>query len=287
MTPDRSNRLLSQTGTRGFPSLMGVLNVTPDSFYDGGEYTRVEQAVKRVRRMVEAGADIIDVGGESTRPGAERVSVEEEIERVVPVIEAVREEGIDVPISVDTRKSGVAGKALDIGADWVNDVSGLRHDPDLAGLVADREVPIVLMHMQGTPETMQDDPQYDDVVEEVCEFFRQRIEYARSAGIRESQIILDPGIGFGKTNEHNRTLLTNIDRLKEQGRPVLIGHSRKSFLTSIIDGPPEERLVGTLSVSAHLGLNEVNFLRIHDVAEHQEMRATFEWLGEGHDEENE
>lgn len=262
------------------PFIMGIVNVTPDSFYDGGRYDRVEAALERVRSMVEAGVDVVDVGGESTRPGASRVPDQDELDRVVPVVEAIREEGIECPISVDTRKAVVAREALDAGADWINDVTALRHDPGMAELISDRGNPAILMHMQGTPETMQDDPTYDNVVEDVCDFFKERIEWATQQGIEEDQLIIDPGIGFGKTRTHNRRLLNHVDRLRELGRPVLVGHSRKSFLEPVASDP-EERLPGTLAVSVHLMKQSVEVLRVHDVAEHRDVRATIGWLEGG------
>jgi len=246
------------------PLVMGILNVTPDSFSDGGRYTRVSAALERAREMVEEGADIIDVGGESTRPGAQPVPLEEELRRVVPVVEAIRAE-LDVPISVDTYKSEVARAALDAGAVMVNDISGLRFSPDMADVVAEYQAHVVVMHMKGTPRDMQKNPYYDDVVEEVKGFFSERLEFLQSMGVDLERVLLDPGIGFGKRVEDNLALIRGIPRFLDLDRPVLIGPSRKSFIGDILGLPVEERLEGTLaavSVAVFLGATVV---RVHDV----------------------
>lgn len=256
--------------------IMGILNVTPDSFYDGGEYDSTRLATKRARVMFEEGADVIDVGGESTRPGADPVSVAEEKERVIPVVQSITEE-LPVPVSVDTSKAEVAREALNNGADMINDVTGLE-DPELLEVVAEYGCPVCVMHMQGTPETMQDNPRYDSVLEDVREYLSGRVEAAVQAGLDPETILVDPGIGFGKTLEHNRQLLANVRGLKQIGNPVMIGHSRKSFIGEVLGNSTNDRLTGTLSVSGHLLRQDVDVLRVHDVAEHVEAREIHQWL---------
>ena len=244
--------------------IMGILNVTPDSFSDGGRYAGKDAAVSRAFRMAGEGADIIDVGGESTRPGAETVSVEQEIARVVPVIAGIRSRS-DIPVSIDTRKAEVAAAAIAAGADMVNDVSALRHDDVMADVIADSGYPVVLMHMQGTPETMQDNPRYGNVVEEVLEFFAERIAFCTSRGI--TRIVLDPGIGFGKTLQHNLTLLRALPRISALGYPLLVGASRKGFIGTITGLPVERRLSGSLAAHLFACRNGAHLLRVHDVEE--------------------
>lgn len=246
------------------PRLMGILNVTPDSFSDGGTHDSVDSAVAHAVRLVEAGADLIDVGGESTRPGAEPVVTDEEQRRVVPVIAelAVR---IDVPISIDTRNATVAAAALAAGASIVNDVSGLTYDPDMAAVCAEHAAGVVCMHSQGTPQTMQLDPRYDDVVGEIEAWFRDRLDVLTAAGIPAERIVLDPGIGFGKTAGHNLDLLAATSRFRRLGRPLLVGHSRKRFLKSILGREVEERTAGTIGVSVALASLDTDYLRVHDV----------------------
>ena len=245
--------------------IMGILNVTPDSFSDGGLHATEDAAVEAALRMVEEGADVIDVGGESTRPAAEEVPEEEEIRRVAPVIERVRAR-TDVPISIDTRKAPVARAALDSGADIVNDVSALRDDPALAALCAERECPVVLMHMKGTPRTMQADPCYDDVVAEVRAFLEDALARAEAAGVARERTIVDPGIGFGKTVEHNLTLVNRLDEIAPAGRPVLLGASRKSFIGKTLSlDSPRERLEGTLAVTVLAVARGARIVRVHDV----------------------
>lgn len=236
---------------------MGILNVTPDSFSDGGRFTSVDAAADRARAMVDEGADAIDVGGESTRPGALDVSVEEEIDRTIPVIEAIASSG--VPISIDTRKATVAKAALDAGASIVNDVSAGGFDDAMLPLVADRGVPIVLMHMRGTPQTMDSLASYDDVVSSVVSELGARVEAARAAGV--SSVYVDPGLGFAKTASHSVALLRSIDSLRALGCPVVVGPSRKRF----IGGELEDRLEGTLAVVAWCAMHGVDAVRMHDV----------------------
>ena len=246
--------------------VMGVLNVTPDSFSDGGRWADPERAAARGREMRDRGADIIDVGGESTRPGAEPVPADEEARRVVPVVERLAGDP-DAIISVDTSKAEVARRALDAGAHMINDVTGLTGDPEMARLAAERGVPVVVMHMRGTPRDMQDDPYYEDVVGEVIASLERSLELARAAGVDEEQVLVDPGIGFGKRLQDNLDLLRHLEELKVLGRPILVGTSRKSFIGAILDLPVEERLEGTAATVA-LGIAAgARVVRVHDVPE--------------------
>ena len=246
--------------------VMGILNVTPDSFSDGGRFLDRATAVAHATRMVDDGADILDVGGESTRPGSTPVSADEELERVHPVIERLAELHPAVPISIDTRKTDVAAEALDAGATIVNDVSA-GADPAMFDLVRDREAAVVLMHMQGDPTTMQEAPHYDDVVGEVHEYLRQRIEAAELAGIDPERIAIDPGIGFGKDLDHNLELMHGVDALLDLGRPVLVGPSRKKFIGTILDLPEEERVEGTVGAVVWMLARGAHLVRVHDVKE--------------------
>jgi dihydropteroate synthase len=254
--------------------IMGVLNVTPDSFSDGGLFLDRGPAVARGRALAAAGADIVDVGGESTRPGAEAVSGEIERERTAPVVEALASEGIE--LSIDTSKVAVAEAALDAGAGMVNDITALRADPELASLCAERDCEVVLMHMQGTPRTMQENPTYDDVVDDVGAFLSERIEVAVGAGIAEERIWVDPGIGFGKTTEHNLELLRRLGELRELGQPIVIGTSRKSFLGRITGREVGDRLGGTIASNVLALAGGADMLRVHDVAEVAEATAVAE-----------
>ncbi len=246
--------------------IMGILNVTPDSFSDGGRFLSPDAAVKRALIMEKEGADIIDVGGESSRPGAEPVPVEEELRRVIPVLERLRGK-LRIPISIDTTKAEVAEAALRAGASIVNDISALRFDPAMASVVAEFGAGLVLMHMLGTPKTMQQAPHYEDVVREVREFLAERALYAQSQGIPREAIAVDPGIGFGKTVEHNLELLRRLPELVELGFPVLVGPSRKSFIGAILGLGVEERLEGTLAACAVAVVRGADILRVHDVRE--------------------
>jgi dihydropteroate synthase len=250
------------------PSVMGVVNVTPDSFSDGGVNFDPGDAAASARRLLAEGAAIVDVGGESTRPGADRVSTEEELRRVVPVLKALQ----GLPVSIDTAKSKVAARALDLGAVFVNDVTALRGDPELAGVVAEHDAYLCLMHMQGEPRTMQADPRYEDVVAEVVQFLADRLAFAISQGIREESICLDPGIGFGKTVEHNFELLRRLDELTALGRPILVGISRKSSLGTIMGDPDAKTGTAAASVGAAVLAFErgASIFRVHDVREHVE-----------------
>jgi dihydropteroate synthase len=244
--------------------VMGILNVTPNSFWDGGRFLDPDQAIRHAREMVAAGADLIDVGGESTRPGAESVSSEEELRRILPVIESLSRE-IPVPVSIDTYKADVARAALDAGARWINDISALRFDPKMAHLVAESRVPVILMHMKGTPKEMQQDPHYESVLSEVYSFLEERMAFAVSAGIRLEQIILDPGIGFGKRARDNLTILAGLEQFKRLERPILLGTSRKSFIGQVLGLPPEERWEGTAATLALGLIKGARIFRVHDV----------------------
>jgi len=250
---------------------MGIVNVTPDSFSDGGRYLQPEAAAAAARRMLDAGAAIVDVGGESTRPGSEGVTLDEELRRVVPVLELL--EGR--PVSIDTAKAEVARRALELGAELVNDVTALRGDPELGGVVADAGAYLCLMHMQGRPRTMQREPRYDDVAGEVAAFLEERLGTAVAAGVPEERICLDPGIGFGKTTEHNLELVRRLDRLLALGRPVLIGFSRKSSLGRILGDPVAKTGTAPASVGAAVAAFErgASIFRVHDVREHVEALA--------------
>jgi dihydropteroate synthase len=244
---------------------MGVINVTPDSFSDGGLYLDPERATAHGEELVRDGAEILDVGGESTRPGAEEVSVEEELRRVEPVVEGLA--GGEAVVSIDTSKAAVAEAALDAGAEIVNDVTALRGDPEIAALCAERGAGLVLMHMQGTPRTMQENPVYDDVVDDVKAFLVERMQVAVGAGVDEGRIWLDPGIGFGKTLEHNMELLGRLGELRELGRPLVVGTSRKSFIGKMDGSLASERLGGTIASSVLAAAEGADVLRVHDVAE--------------------
>ncbi len=247
--------------------VMGILNVTPDSFSDGGLHANAQQAVDAALRMVEDGADIIDVGGESTRPGSDPVPVAEELRRTIPVIEALARR-IPVPISIDTYKADVALRAVEAGASMINDISGLRFDSEMPIVASRCKVPVVMMHIKGKPKGMQENPVYDDLLSEMIDYFRIGIRLARQFGIAEEMLILDPGIGFGKTFDHNLQILNNFDRLSVFGRPLLIGPSRKAFLGVILgNAPPQERLEGTAAAVAVSIMKGANIIRVHDVKE--------------------
>jgi dihydropteroate synthase len=248
--------------------LMGIINVTPDSFYDGGRRLDADRAIAAGLGLIEAGADIIDIGGESTRPGARPVSAEEELERVLPVIRGLRHVA-KVPISIDTYKSRVAREALDEGADIVNDVSALRFDDEMAALAAAERVPVVLMHMLGTPRTMQTEPRYDNVLREVIDFLAERIQFAARAGIERQNIIVDPGIGFGKTLDHNLALLRGLPAFAALGQPLLVGASRKAFIGRILGTEADERLEGSLAAAVAAVMGGAEIVRVHDVKETQ------------------
>lgn len=248
------------------PRVMGILNLTPDSFSDGGELASVEDALRRAREMVAEGVHILDVGGESTRPGAEEISPSEELRRVLPFIRRASSE-FHVPLSVDTRKAEVARAAVQAGAEIVNDVSALTHDPQMAPFLAEARVGVVLMHMRGTPADMRSRASYDDVVETVRREIAARVDTARTAGIEDERVVLDPGIGFAKDADHSLTLVRELRRLVDLGFPVLVGPSRKSFLGAVLDAPPEDRLEGTIASCVLARANGARIFRVHDVRE--------------------
>jgi dihydropteroate synthase len=246
------------------PLVMGIVNVTPDSFSDGGQFLDADAAIAHGRELMAEGADILDIGGESTRPGAEPVDADEEIRRVIPVIEALTADG--ARISIDTTKAEVARRALDAGATIVNDVSAFRFDPELPAVVAEAGATCVLMHMLGEPRTMQKDPRYDEVVADVKHFLEERIAYARGAGVGERNIWVDPGIGFGKTLDHNLELIARLDEIAAIGRPVVFGASRKSFLGKLTGRQVDERLAGTIAANIIAHERGARVFRVHDVA---------------------
>ncbi|MGQ9570412.1 MAG: dihydropteroate synthase [Thermodesulfovibrionales bacterium] len=247
--------------------IMGILNATPDSFSDGGLYLDKSSAIERAYQIAEEGADIIDIGGESTRPGSEPITVQEELRRTIPFIEAISK-NIKIPISIDTYKSEVAKVALDAGASMVNDISGLRFDPKMPEIVSEYKVPVVIMHIKGTPKDMQTNPFYEALIPEIMDYFRMGIKIATQAGISEDKIIIDPGIGFGKTFEHNLEIINNLQEFTLFRKPILIGPSRKAFIGKILgDAPISERLEGTSAVVAISILKGANIIRVHDVKE--------------------
>ena len=261
------------------PTLMGVLNVTPDSFSDGGRFEGAEAATAQAQQMVADGAEIIDIGGESTRPGAAFVPAEEEIARTVPVIKALRAAGITTPISIDTRKANVGRAALDHGADILNDVSGLSFDDGMAPLAAQAKAPICIMHAQGDPKTMQHDPQYDDVLLDVYDYLAERVSFAEEAGISRSRILVDPGIGFGKTQEHNLTLLRNISLFHGLGCTILLGVSRKRFIGTIGNqAQADKRDPGSVAVALSALAQGVQIIRAHDIESHRQAFALWRAL---------
>lgn len=245
---------------------MGIVNVTPDSFSDGGSFLERNAAVDHALQLAEEGADILDIGGESTRPGADPVSEAEELKRVVGVIESVRK-STDRLISIDTTKAEVARQSLAAGADIVNDISGLTFDPEIIPVCAESDCGVICMHIKGNPQTMQTEPFYEDVVSEVQIFLRTRLSVLEEAGISHERIVTDPGIGFGKTAQHNVELLSNIDALRSLNRPVLIGHSRKRFLAKVLGRPVEERTFGTIGVAIAVAAQGADMIRVHDVRE--------------------
>jgi dihydropteroate synthase len=265
--PPASWHLRDRVLTPGSPPLvMGIVNVTPDSFSDGGRFAAAEAAVAHALELVRQGADLLDVGGESSRPGAHPVAVDEELARVLPVVRALAR-AADVPLSVDTTKAVVARRCLEAGAHVVNDVTALRGDPDMAAVVREFGAGVILMHMQGTPATMQAAPAYGDVVAEVGNFLEARLQAAVEEGIRAEQVVLDPGIGFGKTAEHNLRLLARLEGLRRGGRPVCLGVSNKGFLGAVTGRPLGERLAGSLALACFaLARGGAQVLRVHDVA---------------------
>lgn len=246
--------------------IMGILNVTPDSFSDGGKYLIPELAIERGIQMAEYGADIIDIGAESTRPGAEPISIEVELQRIIPVLEGLLKQ-VAVPISVDTYKSSVAETVLKIGANMINDISGLRFDPKMKEVVSKFQVPVVIMHIKGQPRNMQQNPYYDDLISEIYGYLAESIQLAELAGIKREKIIVDPGIGFGKRLSDNYEILRRLDEFKKLDCPILIGPSRKSFIGNVLELPPDQRLEGTIAAVAIGIQNGAHIVRVHDVQE--------------------
>ncbi len=264
--PWRCRDRVIETASRAL--VMGIVNVTPDSFSDGGRHNTTEKAVEHALKLIADGADILDVGGESSRPGAGPVALDEERRRVLPVVrELVRQSS--VPISIDTVKAEIAEESLQAGACVINDITALRGDPRMAGIVRDQRAGVILMHMQGEPATMHLNPSYADVVAEVGVFFEERLKFCRTAGLDPESIALDPGIGFGKTNEHSLQLLRKLGEFQRFGRPVCLGVSRKGFIGEIINRPRDQRTIGSVAVACFaVTLNSAQIVRVHDVAEH-------------------
>lgn len=261
-----------QSGLASFPPawgdrtyVMGILNVTPDSFSDGGQFNSLDRAIAQAQHLQTSGIDILDIGGQSTRPGAEIISLQDELDRVIPVIQALRSAGLLLPISVDTTRAAVAAVALENGANWINDISGGSYDPDIFAVAAQYQAPIVLMHLRGTPETMQSLTDYKDLLGEVGDFLRNQTHKALAAGVPDDRIILDPGIGFAKTVHQNIQLLGNLSYLKKLGYPLLVGPSRKSFIGHILTEPnPQERVWGTAAACCKAIAEGADILRVHD-----------------------
>jgi dihydropteroate synthase len=261
--------------------IMGILNITPDSFSDGGRFADYERALAQAFELISAGADILDVGGESTRPGSDPVPLPVELERVIPVIRAVRESS-DIPISIDTNKSEVALQSLAAGADIINDVSSLRFDPAMVRVAAESGAPVIMMHMLGAPRTMQVNPVYESVISEIIAFLEQRVKFAVQNGIERSQIIVDPGIGFGKTVTHNLNIIRDLDRFSCMDRPIMLGASRKRFIGKILGRPEGERELGTAVVNGFGIAAGAHILRVHDVAFHREAVGMAEAVRSGY-----
>jgi len=265
---------LFEWGARTY--LMGILNVTPDSFSDGGEFSSIKAAVIQARHMVAAGADIIDIGGQSTRPGSSQITLQQELDRVLPAIAAIREgpdEWAEVPISIDTTRAEVADRAIALGADIVNDISGGTFDPDMFSVVAQKQVPTILMHIRGTPQTMQKMTDYEDLIGEIYGFLEGRIDAAVEAGIERSRLIVDPGIGFAKTGAQNLEIFRQMSRFRTLGVPILVGPSRKSFIGHLLDRStdPKRRVWGTAAACVGAIAGGADILRVHDVAEMRDV----------------
>jgi dihydropteroate synthase len=274
-------RLRDLTLHPGNPSLiLGIVNVTPDSFSDGGKFSCADEAIRCGLELVEQGAGLLDIGGESSRPGAVEVSLEEELHRVIPVIKGLAAK-TTIPLSVDTRKAEVARRALEAGAQVVNDITALTGDEKMAGVVANYGAGVILMHMQGIPATMQQNPTYDDVVAEVVAYLQARLQTAVDVGIAATRVVLDPGIGFGKSLEHNLSLLANLNRVAALGRPVCLGVSRKGFLGQLLGRPRGQRLIGSLAAACHgMAQGGAHILRVHEVAETRDVVCMFHALDE-------
>ncbi|SMB91538.1 dihydropteroate synthase [Desulfonispora thiosulfatigenes DSM 11270] len=260
------------------PLLMGIINLTPDSFYAKSRIKKDDLLLK-VKEYIDNGADILDIGGESTRPGSDSVSKEEELERVIPTIQVIRE-NFDIPISLDTYKAEVAREGIKVGADIINDISGFEFDENMVDVIKETGAPIVIMHMKGNPKNMQENPYYDDVIKEVCSYFVGKIEYALNNGVKREQIILDPGIGFGKRLEDNLTILKYMDEFKMFNLPILIGASRKSVIKDVLNLPVDERLSGTLAITARAAELNTNIIRVHDIRENRQVIDMIEAIKE-------
>lgn len=260
------------------PLVMGILNVTPDSFSDGGQFVHAELAIEQALAMEAAGADIIDVGGESTRPYSDPVELENEWQRVGPVLAGLQGR-LRIPVSIDTSKAEIASRAIEAGVEIINDVTGLEGDPNMVRVARDSKAGVCAMHMRGTPQTMQDDPSYEDVVQEIGDYLRQRLEFLIEEGIERQRICLDPGIGFGKLHRHNLDLIRSVDRFHELGCPLLVGHSRKGFIAKQLGNAERNRMAGTLGVSLALAQQGVQVLRVHDVAETVDALRLFQVSG--------
>ncbi|KGK12783.1 dihydropteroate synthase [Vibrio navarrensis] len=262
------------------PQIMGILNVTPDSFSDGGQFTHLDAALRQVEKLIQAGAAIIDIGGESTRPGAPEVSLEEELNRVIPVVKAIRASS-DVWISVDTSKAEVMRQAIEAGADLINDIRALQ-EPGALEIAAKAQVPICLMHMQGQPRSMQHSPNYQDVLREVGEFLRERVKVCEQAGIAKELLILDPGFGFGKTLEHNYHLLAHLESFHQFGLPLLAGMSRKSMIFKLLDKKPADCMVASVTCATIAALKGAQIIRVHDVEETVEAMKIIQMMKNNH-----
>ena len=260
--------------------IMGVLNITPDSFSDGGKYFSKNSAIKHALKLINEGSDIIDVGGESTRPGASPLTIEEELTRVIPVIEEIRKLSKNILISIDTYKSEVAKEAVKYGANIINDISGLVMDDRMVHIAAELDVPVIIMHLKGTPMDMQLNPTYENLISEITEFLRTQIQYALKNGVKKHNIIIDPGIGFGKTIEHNFKIIANLEKFKKIGFPLLIGPSRKSFIGNLLKLPPDKRLEGTAASIAIGIVNGARIVRVHDVLEMKRVSSIADKVNE-------
>ena len=262
--------------------IMGILNITPDSFSDGGRYAAYTEAVGHAFELISQGADILDIGGESTRPGSDPVPLDVELERVIPVISAIRENS-DIPISIDTNKAELARRAISAGADMINDISSLRFDPDMPRVAAESGVPLILMHMLGTPRTMQKNPVYSSLIPEIIAFLENSVRFAVDSGIEREQIIIDPGVGFGKTVAHNLSIIRDLEAFACLDRPILLGVSRKRFIGTILDRMEEERELGTAVANAWGVAGGAHILRVHDVSYHREAAAMADAIRDGYD----
>jgi dihydropteroate synthase len=268
-------------GSWRIPSLMGILNITEDSFSDGGKYLDPRKALEQAEKLIQDGADIIDIGGESTRPGSTGVDASIEKERVLNVLTLIKSRFPEIMISVDTRKSDVASKAIGAGAEFINDVSSLSFDPGMASVLAKNpHVKLILMHMQGTPETMQDSPFYADVVGDITSYLMQKVAFAESAGIQRDRLYLDPGIGFGKDLSHNLTILSHLDEFRELGFPLVIGASRKRFINLLDPSHTDERLGGSLAAALVSALQGVEIIRVHDIKAHRQFFQVLQAISE-------